>query len=43
MMIMTEQVWVWGYGILGKGPRLETAAVPTMIPGTLFGDNLMGR
>uniref|UniRef100_A0A4W3J5U2 RCC1 like n=1 Tax=Callorhinchus milii TaxID=7868 RepID=A0A4W3J5U2_CALMI len=30
-------VFVWGYGILGKGPDLSESQVPEMIPGTLFG------
>merc|ERR1712136_216920 len=30
-------VWVWGYGILGKGPDLEQASWPRKIPPTLFG------
>lgn len=30
-------VFVWGFGILGKGPKLMEAAVPEMIPPTLFG------
>ncbi|CAK8676633.1 unnamed protein product [Clavelina lepadiformis] len=30
-------VWVWGYGILGKGPNLENAVWPRRIPRTLFG------
>ncbi|XP_054857167.1 RCC1-like G exchanging factor-like protein [Eublepharis macularius] len=30
-------VFVWGYGILGKGPKLMEAAVPEMIPPSLFG------
>lgn len=33
------QVFVWGYGILGKGPALESSDTPTMIPETLFGRN----
>lgn len=33
------QVFVWGYGILGKGPKLESCTVPEMIPETLFGRN----
>ncbi|XP_002127666.2 RCC1-like G exchanging factor-like protein [Ciona intestinalis] len=32
-------VYVWGHGILGKGPNLETTSWPTKIPGTLFGKN----
>lgn len=31
------QVFVWGYGILGKGPKLMESALPEMIPPTLFG------
>ncbi|KAB0395912.1 hypothetical protein E2I00_000331, partial [Balaenoptera physalus] len=30
-------VFVWGYGILGKGPNLMETALPEMIPPTLFG------
>ncbi|XP_035135520.2 RCC1-like G exchanging factor-like protein isoform X3 [Callithrix jacchus] len=30
-------VFVWGYGILGKGPNLVETAIPEMIPPTLFG------
>ncbi|XP_056910288.1 RCC1-like G exchanging factor-like protein [Takifugu flavidus] len=31
------EVFVWGYGILGKGPKLSESATPEMIPSTLFG------
>uniref|UniRef100_A0A8C9TJI6 RCC1 like n=1 Tax=Scleropages formosus TaxID=113540 RepID=A0A8C9TJI6_SCLFO len=31
------EVFVWGYGILGKGPNLSEAKTPEMIPLTLFG------
>ncbi|XP_012888640.1 PREDICTED: Williams-Beuren syndrome chromosomal region 16 protein [Dipodomys ordii] len=31
------QVFVWGYGILGKGPGLVETALPEMIPPSLFG------
>ena len=34
-----HDVFVWGYGILGKGPNLEQATIPTQIPSTLFGRN----
>ncbi|XP_066058155.1 RCC1-like G exchanging factor-like protein isoform X2 [Chamaea fasciata] len=36
---LTEEgnVFVWGYGILGKGPNLIETAVPEMIPPSLFG------
>ncbi len=33
------KVFVWGYGILGKGPNLEQTATPQLIPPTLFGQN----
>lgn len=32
-----NQVWVWGYGLLGKGPKCEESIEPTQIPNTLFG------
>lgn len=32
-------MFVWGYGILGKGPELEHSDVPTMIPEPVFGRN----
>lgn len=31
------QVFVWGYGILGKGPELSESSTPEMIPSALFG------
>ncbi|XP_068600698.1 RCC1-like G exchanging factor-like protein [Brachionichthys hirsutus] len=31
------QVFVWGYGILGKGPKLSESSTPEMIPSSLFG------
>uniref|UniRef100_A0A1A8PJJ8 Williams-Beuren syndrome chromosome region 16 homolog n=1 Tax=Nothobranchius rachovii TaxID=451742 RepID=A0A1A8PJJ8_9TELE len=31
------EVYVWGYGILGKGPNLSESSTPEMIPPTLFG------
>eukprot|EP00088_Acartia_fossae_P034117 TRINITY_DN3499_c0_g1_i5.p1 TRINITY_DN3499_c0_g1~~TRINITY_DN3499_c0_g1_i5.p1 ORF type:complete len:479 (-),score=27.40 TRINITY_DN3499_c0_g1_i5:56-1462(-) len=33
------EVFVWGYGILGKGPKLTSAFKPEKIPSTLFGRN----
>ncbi|KAI5764114.1 unnamed protein product [Gulo gulo] len=30
-------VFVWGYGILGKGPNLVESALPEVIPPSLFG------
>lgn len=32
-----HNVWVWGYGLLGKGPKCEESSVPTQISNTLFG------
>ncbi len=32
-------MFVWGYGILGKGPALDHARTPQKIPSTLFGRN----
>lgn len=31
------EVFVWGYGILGKGPNLSESSSPEKIPSTLFG------
>eukprot|EP00058_Branchiostoma_floridae_P011700 XP_002597188.1 hypothetical protein BRAFLDRAFT_276208 [Branchiostoma floridae] len=33
------QVYVWGYGILGKGPNLEETPIPEQLPEALFGQN----
>jgi hypothetical protein len=30
-------VFSWGYGILGKGPKVERSFTPERIPGKLFG------
>lgn len=30
-------VWVWGYGLLGRGPKCEQTNVPLPLPNTLFG------
>ncbi|XP_069613541.1 RCC1-like G exchanging factor-like protein [Ranitomeya imitator] len=32
-------VFVWGYGILGKGPNFTESSIPEIIPPTLFGLN----
>lgn len=32
-----QNVWVWGYGLLGKGPKCEESSLPTQISNTLFG------
>lgn len=34
------QVFVWGFGILGKGPRVEHSSLPTLVPESLFGMNI---
>ncbi|XP_005108817.1 RCC1-like G exchanging factor-like protein [Aplysia californica] len=31
------EVFVWGYGILGKGPALEVTSQPNLIPAAIFG------
>lgn len=33
-------VYVWGFGILGCGPRVTQSSLPSLIPETLFGRNL---
>lgn len=33
------QVYVWGFGLLGKGPALQNSNIPSPIPKTLFGCN----
>lgn len=33
------QVYIWGFGILGKGPEVEHLSYPTLLPETLFGMN----
>lgn len=32
-----RKVWVWGFGLLGKGPKHENIIEPSLIPDTLFG------
>lgn len=32
-----KKVWVWGFGLLGKGPKLDEIEIPEQIPDTLFG------
>ena len=34
------QVFVWGFGILGKGPNVDQSSKPTLLPETLFGMNV---
>uniref|UniRef100_A0A8B9JDU5 RCC1 like n=1 Tax=Astyanax mexicanus TaxID=7994 RepID=A0A8B9JDU5_ASTMX len=31
------EMFVWGYGILGKGPNLSESEIPEKVPATLFG------
>jgi alpha-tubulin suppressor-like RCC1 family protein len=33
------QVFVWGFGILGKGPNVEHSEFPALLPESLFGMN----
>lgn len=33
------QVFVWGYGILGKGPKETFLKTPSILPPPLFGQN----
>ncbi|XP_041361472.1 RCC1-like G exchanging factor-like protein [Gigantopelta aegis] len=33
------EVYVWGYGILGKGPVVDASEAPQLIPKTLFGQS----
>ncbi len=32
-----DNIWVWGFGLLGKGPNHQEFANPSQIPNTLFG------
>jgi len=34
-----SQLFTWGFGILGKGPKLGNSLTPEQIPETLFGAN----
>lgn len=34
------QVFVWGFGILGRGPKVDQSSRPKLIPETLFGKNV---
>lgn len=40
-MALNEEgsVFVWGYGMLGLGPKVDYSKVPTEIPSTIFGRN----
>jgi len=37
MIADNSQVFTWGFGILGKGPKLSNSLTPEQIPETLFG------
>lgn len=37
LLLEKGEVFVWGYGILGKGPNLSESSTPELIPPTLFG------
>ncbi|XP_067139965.1 RCC1-like G exchanging factor-like protein [Centruroides vittatus] len=39
--IVNEQgkLYVWGYGLLGKGPQVSFLDIPTLLPDALFGKN----
>lgn len=40
MIILDKgQVFVWGYGILGQGPKVDYLKHPSLIPEPLFGWN----
>ncbi len=34
---------MWGYGILGKGPNVDSSPYPTLLPPPLFGRNEFNR
>ena len=40
-MVLNDQhdVWVWGFGILGQGPKVDFSTKPLLLPPTLFGRN----
>lgn len=35
------QVYTWGFGPIGKGPDVTYSKSPTLIPPTLFGQNVL--
>lgn len=39
LLIEDGQVYSWGFGPIGKGPRVTYSKSPTCIPSTLFGQN----
>ena len=38
-----HDVFVWGYGILGQGEKVQHSAKPLLLPATLFGRNELNR
>ena len=39
VIVEKNQLFTWGYGILGKGPNLSSSVTPEQIPEILFGAN----
>lgn len=39
MFLENGEVFVWGFGLLGFGPAVQSSAVPRQIPPVLFGRN----
>lgn len=37
------EVYVWGFGILGKGPNLQESETPQLLPKTLFGQGTFSK
>ena len=37
LFVDNGEVYVWGYGVLGKGPKLEQTKTPSYLPMPLFG------
>lgn len=36
-------MYVWGYGILGKGPKMQELDAPELLPMPLFGKTTFSR
>jgi len=37
LIVDKGEVYVWGYGILGKGPMVQSSIQPQLLPPPLFG------
>lgn len=37
--VESGEVYVWGYGLLGKGPKVQQLRTPEVLPMALFGKN----